>query len=206
LILGFGSLTGAQAKALARKAGALLVVFWAIALVTVVLMPSFPCWHSAAFFSSSLFEQHEQKDMLDLFIPSNPFHSLADNIVPAVVLFSILLGVALMGVKEKTELLRELSILAEALSRVTNFIARLMPLGLFAIAASPSGTMSVEEFVRLHVYLLSYIVASVFRTFRVLPELLTVTTPFNYREVVGLSRDALITAFVTGNFFIVWRC
>jgi Na+/H+-dicarboxylate symporter/ABC-type amino acid transport substrate-binding protein len=204
LVLGFGSLTGAQAKDLARKAGVLLLVFWAIGLLTVMLLPlSFPHWQSAAFFSSSLLEQHQQKDLLDLFIPSNPFHSLAENIVPAVVMFCILLGVAVMGIKEKPELLRNLSVLAEALSRVTNFIARLMPFGLFAIVASAAGTMSLEELGRLHVYLLSYAVASLFLTFWVLPGLLTVTTPFSYREVVGLSWDALITAFVTGNFFIV---
>lgn len=204
LMLGFGSLTSEQAKDLARKAGALLMMFWAIALVAVMLMPlTFPHWQSAAFFSSSLLEQRQEKDLLDLFIPSNPFHSLAENIVPAVVLFCILLGVALIGVKQKPELLRNLSILAEALSRVTNFVARLMPFGLFAIVASATGTLSLEELGRLHVYLLSYIAASLFLSFWVLPGLLVVTTPFGYREVVGLSRDALITAFVTGNFFIV---
>jgi Na+/H+-dicarboxylate symporter/ABC-type amino acid transport substrate-binding protein len=204
LILGFGSLNGAQAKELARKAGALLLVFWVIGLMAVALIPiSFPRWQSAAFFSSSLVEQAEQQDLLDLFIPSNPFHSLADSIVPAVVLFSILVGIALMGVKDKSAMLRGLSILSEALSRVTGYIVKLMPLGLFAIVASAAGTMSIEEFGRLHVYLLAYIMASLFLAFWVLPGLLPMTTPFGYREVVGLARDTLITAFVTGNFFIV---
>src|SRR5436190_16881145 len=90
-----------------------------------------------------------------IYIPSNPFHSLADNIVPAVVLFSILVGVALLGVKEKSGLLRGLDIASEALGRVTKLIIRLSPLGLSAIVASASGTMSVEEFGRLQVYLLA---------------------------------------------------
>jgi Na+/H+-dicarboxylate symporter len=204
LILGFGSLTFLQAKQLARKAGFLLLILWAIALVAVMVLPiSFPHWHSAAFFSTSLVEQPEQQDLLDLFIPANPFHSLASNVVPAVVLFSILVGIALMGVKEKSTVLRGLSILMEALSRVTKMIMRLMPLGLFAIVASASGSLSVEEFSRLHVFLLAFIVASLFLAFWVLPGLLTAVTPFSYREVVGLTRNALITAFVTGNVFIV---
>jgi hypothetical protein len=51
-------------------------------------------------------------------------------------------------------LLHGLSIATEALSRVTTFIVRLMPVGLFAIVASAAGTMSFQEFGRLHVFLL----------------------------------------------------
>ena len=204
LILGIGSLTAEQARELARKAGALVVLFWVIALVMVILLPlSFPRWQSAAFFSSSLVEEPKQQELLDLYIPSNPIRSLANNVVPAVVLFSILVGVALMGVKEKAPLLRGLAIASEALSRVTNFIVRLTPVGIFAIVASASGTMSVEEFGRLHVFLLAYVTAAILLAFWVLPGLVTMVTPFSYREVVGMSRDALITAFVTGNLLVV---
>ena len=204
LILGIGSLTGGQARELARKAGTLMLLFWGIALLIVALVPwSFPHWRSGAFFSTSLVEPPRPQNFLDLYIPSNPFRSLADNVVPAVVLFSMLVGVALMGVKEKTGLLRGLAIATEALSRVTNLIARLTPIGLFAIVAAAAGTMSVEEFGRLHVFLLAYIGAALFLTLWVLPALVAVATPFTYREVVGCSRDALVTAFVTGNLFIV---
>ncbi len=204
LILGIGGLTGAQARELALKAGTLMLGFWGVALLIVLLLPlSFPRWESGAFFSTSLVEPPRPQNFLDLYIPSNPFRSLADNVVPAVVLFSILVGIALMAVKEKTGLLRGLTIATEALSRVTNLIARLTPIGLFAIAGSAAGTMSVEEFGRLQVFLLAYMVAALFLTLWVLPALVAVATPFTYREVVGCSRDALITAFVTGNLFIV---
>ena len=204
LILGIGSLTAAGAKELARKAGALLLIFWAIALATVMLLPlSFPHWQSAAFFSTSLIEQPEPKSSLDQYIPSNPIRSLADNVVPAVVLFSILVGIALMGVKDKAPLLRGLTIATQALSRVTNLIVSLTPVGLFAIAAAASGTMSIEEFGRLHVFLLAYVIASLFLAFWVLPGLVTLATPFRYREIAGPARDALITAFVTGNLLVV---
>jgi len=69
----------------------------------------------------------------------NPFRSLADNVVPAVVLFSILLGVALMSVKENAPLLRGLGIAAEALSRVTKLSCDSPRIGLFAIVASACG-------------------------------------------------------------------
>src|SRR4051794_20896555 len=39
LILGLGSLTASQARQLASKGGALLLLFWAIALVAVIFIP-----------------------------------------------------------------------------------------------------------------------------------------------------------------------
>jgi len=204
LILGIGSLTGRQARDLARKAGALMLGFWLIALTMVAWVPlSFPHWQSAAFFSASLVEAPPSQSLLDFYIPSNPFRSLSDNVVPAVVVFSLLVGVALMGIPEKTSVLRALGVATEALSRVTGFIVRLTPLGVFALVASAAGTMSLQEFGRLHVFLLAYVASALFLTFWVLPMLVTVATPFRYGEVVLLARDALITAFVTGNVFVV---
>jgi ABC-type amino acid transport substrate-binding protein len=49
------------------------------------------------FFSTTLIERRPPFNFVDLFIPSNPFHSLANNIVPAVVLFSVILGIALIA-------------------------------------------------------------------------------------------------------------
>ena len=45
--------------------------------------------------------------------------------------------------------------------------------------------------------------ASLLVTFWILPGLVTALTPLTYREVVGLTKDALITAFATGNLFVV---
>jgi Na+/H+-dicarboxylate symporter/ABC-type amino acid transport substrate-binding protein len=204
LMQGLGGLTYEQARQMALKAGALLLVFWLITFGVILLMPlSFPEWVSAAFYSSSLVEKPPPVDFLKLYIPSNPFASLADNMVPAVVLFSILIGVALIGIERKQTLLGGLSTTANALIRVTNIIVKLTPLGVFAIAAAAAGTMSIEEFGRLQVYLVSFNAAVLFLTFWVLPMMLAPVTPFKYRDVVLLSRDALVTAFTTGNLFVV---
>ena len=47
------------------------------------------------------------------------------------------------------------------------------------------------------------VVASLLLAFWVLPMLVTALTPFGYREVVTVARDALLTAFVANNVFIV---
>ena len=204
MILGIGGLTSDQAKLMAKKAGILLLLFWGISFLMVLLLPlSFPQWESSAFFSSSITEVPKKVDFLSLYIPSNPFYSLANNVVPAVVLFSILMGIALMNMDNKGTLLDALSIASRALIRITNMIVNLTPIGVFAITAAAAGTMTVEEFGRLQVYLVSFNVAALFLTFWILPMLVTPFTPFKYRDIIGLTRDALVTAFTTGNLFVV---
>ena len=204
LILGIGSLNAKQARAMALKGGQLLLLFWLIAFIFIFAVPlAFPTWQSASFFSDALIESPKEIDFLELYIPHNPFYSLANTIVPAVVLFCILLGVALIGMQEKLTLLQTLSSLSQALVRVTSLVVKLTPIGVFAIAAAAAGTMSVEEFGKLQVYLVSFNVAVLILTFWVLPMLLTTATPFHYRDVIGVSRTALITAFATGNLFVV---
>ncbi len=204
MILGIGGLTPEQAKLMAKKAGILLLLFWGISFAMVLGFPlSFPEWESAAFFSSAIVELPKKVDFLSLYIPSNPFYSLANNVVPAVVLFSILMGIALMGMQKKEVFLEALGVAAQALVGMTNLIVKLTPIGVFAITAAAAGTMTIEEFGRLQIYLISFNVAAIFLTFWILPMLVTSLTPFKYRDVVGMTRDALVTAFTTGNLFVV---
>lgn len=204
LITGLGRLSYQDVKTLALKVGALLVGSWALAFVTILLMPlAFPPWESASFFSTSLVESPVEMQWLTLFIPSNPFNALANNIVPAVVLFSIAVGVALMGMEEKHDLLKDLTILTQAMVRVTNFVSRLTPLGVFAVVASAAGTMSIEEVGRVQIYVIMYMALALLLTFWVLPAVITSALPVTYRAVLGQTSDVLITAFATGSALIV---
>ena len=57
LVIGFGQLEAAQAKLLARRAGALLVLTWGLTFGVVAAMPAaFPGIQSASFFSNALVE------------------------------------------------------------------------------------------------------------------------------------------------------
>ena len=78
-----------------------------------------------------------------------------------------------------------------------------MPLGVFAIVASAAGTMDLEELSRLQVYLVTCTAMALFLTLWVLPALITSLTPLTYRQVVGQTRDILVTAFATGSALIV---
>ncbi|MHC4306105.1 MAG: cation:dicarboxylate symporter family transporter [Planctomycetota bacterium] len=204
LIANIGGLTWADARRLAARGGLLLLIFWAIALGLVVVMPlAFPDLRSASFFSTSLVEQPAKIDLMGLYIPANPFHSLANSVIPAVVLFSIALGAALMTVPGKESVIDLLSVFTTALMRVNLFVVKLTPIGVFALSASAAGTLTLEEFSRLQAYLITYILTALLLTFWILPMLLSACTPFSYRQVLRCARDPLVTAFTTGSLFII---
>lgn len=204
LIVGLGSLEYRQAILLAKRGGLLLLMIWAITLGVVFLFPlAFPDWQFSSFFSSVLTEPKESIDFVNLYIPANPFNSIANNLVPAVVIFCISIGIALIGIKEKAHLLKDMNVLMDALTRVTNFVVRLTPIGVFAITASASGTMGIGELRRMEVYLFTYVAFSLVMSLWILPALVTTLTPLKYRQVVGLTKDALITAFATSSLFVV---
>ncbi|MFL6374495.1 MAG: cation:dicarboxylate symporter family transporter [Pyrinomonadaceae bacterium] len=204
LIGGFGNLDGQKARELFLKVGLLTLVLWAITLGLVFAMPvSFPTGVSASFFSSTLVEVIPSLDFISLYIPTNAFESLANNVVPAVVLFSSVVGIALMGVEKKQPVLSLLSVIENTLNRANKFAIRLTPLGLFAIAATTVGTMDVEQLIRIRVFLISYGAMSLLLTLWILPGLVACLTPIPARRVIQATRDALITAFITGELFVV---
>ncbi len=204
LIEGIGSLDGARARHLFVRVGTLSLVLWALALGAVMLMPLvFPEIESASFFSTTLVENRPPLDFVALYIPSNPFHSLANNIVPAVVLFSVFLGVALIGIERKQDLLENLMLIERGLKRANQFAVGLTPIGLFAIAAHIVGTVDAAQFAQVRVYLISYGVMALLLSLWVLPGLVACLTPIPAREILKKTRDGLITAFMTGELFIV---
>ena len=153
LIVGLGKLNYDQARDLAKKGGLLLGLLWLLGLAIVGVMPlSYPNWESASFFVPSLVEESQEVDFLQLYIPANPFFSLANAIVPAIVVFGLIMGIALIGVPGKQGLLDMLSVVLEVLTRVTEIVVRLAPYGVFAIAASAAGTMDLDELGRLRVF------------------------------------------------------
>ena len=123
--------------------------------------------------------------------------------MPAVVLFSLFLGVALVGVDRRERLLDVLRVARDAISAATRFVTRLTPYGLFAIAANAAGTLGLEQLSRLQVYLVAYVAVGLLVSLWVLPGLVAALTPLRVRDVLGESRDALLTAFVAGDLFIV---
>jgi Na+/H+-dicarboxylate symporter len=202
LMLGIGSLSYEKAGKLAITGGIVLVASWFLAFAIVFLMPlAFPSIKGGSFFSTSLVEV-AKVDFIDLYIPVNPFSSMARTVVPAAAVFSVAFGIALIGVENKQSLLDLLTATSKTLTRIAMMVVKVTPIGVFAIAANAAGTMTIEEFGRLQSYIIPFIVATLLLTFWILPGLAAALTPFSYREILKSARDALTTGFVTGNLFI----
>jgi Na+/H+-dicarboxylate symporter/ABC-type amino acid transport substrate-binding protein len=204
LVGGIGALDAARAKTLLLRVGAITLVLWALALGMVLVMPlALPEIQTASFFSTTLVEDRPAVDLVSLYVPSNPFHSLANSVVPAVVLFSVVLGAALMGAPRKERLLESLAVLEEALARANRFLIRLTPVGVFAIAAHFAGTVDLRELARLHMYLVVYAAMALYLGLYVLPVLVACVTPIRAGRLLQAMKDVLITAFMTGDLFVV---
>jgi hypothetical protein len=85
----------------------MLLGLWGIGLVIVLVTPlAFPDWPWASFFSTSQVEEAKPVDLLQLYIPVKAFFSLAKAVVPAVVVFSVLIGLAPNSFDNKEALLK----------------------------------------------------------------------------------------------------
>lgn len=108
LIGGIGKLQKSTAILIFSRAGLIMLLLWLVGIVLTALMPlSFPFIESASFFSTSIVEPVEPINYFKLYIPSNPFESMAAGYVPAMVVFSIAMGLALIGMEgdNKTQVL-----------------------------------------------------------------------------------------------------
>jgi Na+/H+-dicarboxylate symporter/ABC-type amino acid transport substrate-binding protein len=204
IVSNIGGLRREDLRRLGVRVALVLGGVWTIVLFTALLMPlTFPPSHSGAFFSTTLLEAPAALDLIDLYIPANPFFALANNIVPAVVVFSIIIGAALMGLPAKQPLLEMLAVLSATISRAMRFVTRLTPLGIFAIAATAAGTLRVDEANRLQIYLVAYAAFGVLITMWTLPGLISAMTPVPVRDIFVAVREPLLTATIIGDLFIV---
>lgn len=204
LIAAVGSLNINQAKSLAKYGAIVLAMLWGFTLVMIGLATlSFPDWQSASYFSPSMLEPVEKFDFLANFLPSNIFGALGAGTVPAVVLFSLFLGFAILRLGSGGDFLKLIEELQSAIGEMAAMVMKAAPVGVFAIAASAAGSLDVEDLKGLYVYIVTLTLLCLVLTFWLFPMLVKTMTKFGYGDVLNVSKDALVTAFATGNLFIV---
>ncbi|MBU2971132.1 cation:dicarboxylase symporter family transporter [Pseudoalteromonas sp. C2R02] len=203
LIVGLGKFEPSQVKSIILKAVIVMLSLWGIGIVVIWCFAfTLPHHDAGTFFSSALVATRPDIDFVAQYIPANPFASMAEGNVPALVVFCIALGMALMGNVRKSSLLNILDVLGEGLSVISKKMIKIFPIGIFAITASTAGTISLEQINNLQVYFVLVVLTALFLIFILLPMLVSALTPVKYRDVIGIARNALITAFTTGSVFI----
>jgi Na+/H+-dicarboxylate symporter/ABC-type amino acid transport substrate-binding protein len=206
ILAGLGRRTPKDARRLAVRGGIVLAAFWAMALAIVAATSlAYPARQNPDSFFSPDVAAAPPVDWLSLYIPSNLFSSLSNNVLPAVVLFGLLAGTALgsMEGSHKAALLGAIEAFNEAMSRIARALVRVTPLGVLAITTTTAGLMRPEQLVRLQLWFVVYISSACILSFWVLPGLVALLTPVPYGRFVRRFRSALVTAFAAGDLFIV---
>ncbi|MBX9922563.1 MAG: cation:dicarboxylase symporter family transporter [Rhabdochlamydiaceae bacterium] len=171
IIHGVGQLSSSQAKMILKKGilfiGITLAINISMIYLTYYVYPQPKTAPLVGYIAGNV----PSIQFSELLIPENIFYDLANNIIPSIVIFSLLIGIALMYLKEKLPLMNSLQNLVEALTRITGWIARITPIGTFIIIANQAGTIQFATIKQVSTYIILYIVCISIIVFWIFPRI-----------------------------------
>ncbi|WP_286261483.1 cation:dicarboxylate symporter family transporter [Thalassotalea atypica] len=205
LMVGFGSLTPNQAGSIVKTSLSIFGILTSMSLVFIFLSPiAFPSWENAAFYSANTVKATPEISILNTLIPSNPFNAFANGLIPSIVVFSILIGLGIMQVKQKRTTLSVLSSLQASVANITSMVMTYVaPIGIFCICYKAAATIDASQIDGLTVYVFTVLFNVVLLAVIVFPAIVASVTPFTYRQVIKVLQTAMLTALATGSFFAV---
>lgn len=196
LLHGLGRLSPETAWRLFRRSWLVYLAVWGLTFLVIYLMslaiPPVP--------PPSFIDARNASDILDLpelLIPANPFLDLARNHLPAIVVFSIIYGIAIQRVRDKEAFLSFLDVIRTASVTIWGWVVLLAPFGVFALFADTAGTLEPVALENLSIYLLASILGTIILTFWILPSVIAALCPTTTREVIADLQSALIISVVT---------
>ncbi|HBM16809.1 MAG TPA: hypothetical protein DD381_10770 [Lentisphaeria bacterium] len=203
ILQSIGSLDTETAKIISRKGGIVLVALWGISIFyALCLQISFPDILRAKFFRPDYSVAKSSLDLFDIFIPANPFHAFANGYIPAIVIFSVLLGIAIIHESKKASLIEYSRIMASILKRTNDYIIKLLPLGVLIMSSYTFGTLNLASFKGVLLYLLASLIYLAFMSMVILPGVVTCMTNLKYRKFLDYAMPAALIAFTTGSVFL----
>ncbi len=136
-------------------------------------------------------------DILLRIIPQNPVRAMVEGDMLGVIFFSLMIGIFTnqLPAAQKKTLVDLFNAFFDVMMRITDFIIRLAPIGVFALMAKVVGTAGVEVFGPLLKYAVTVLIALGTHAFITLPialKTLTGISPLDYARAVS---PALLTAF-----------
>jgi len=136
-------------------------------------------------------------DILLRIIPQNPIRAMVEGDMLGVIFFSLLLGVFAnrLPAAQKQTIVRGFTAFFELMMRITDFVIRLAPIGVFALMAKVVGTMGGDVFLPLLRYMATVLFSLGIHAFVVLPLALRAITGLNPLRYAGAVSPALLTAF-----------
>lgn len=196
LLHGLGRLSPGHAWRLFRSAWMVFVAVWAITFFVIFLLSfAIPPVPPPSFIDADT--EQKSLNLLAILIPANPFVDLVQNHLPAIVIFSIIFGIAIQRVDNKDAFLSIMDIIRKASVTIWGWVVLLAPFGVFALFANTAGTLEPDDLADLSLYLLMMILGTVVLAFWVLPSILAALCPLTTREVLRDLQGAFVIAVVT---------
>ena len=197
LLHGLGRLSPDTAWLLFRRGWLFFVLVWVITFLVIFLMSlAIPPAPPPSFIDARV-PSSSGLGLLDLVIPANPFLDIVRNHLPAIVIFSIVYGIAIQRVRNKEALLSVLDLIRTASVTIWGWVVLLAPLGVFALFADAAGTLAPEELADLSLYLFAMVLGTLILAFWILPSVMAALCPMTTREVLKDLQGALMIAVVT---------
>jgi len=142
------------------------------------------------------------KTLLNI-IPENIFHAMAENKMLSIIFFAVLLGYSITKTKEKHKaLLTDLANSSfEVMMKITLFIIKFTPIGIFGIVAKQIADHDniLELFSRLGLFMFVVLFALIFHASVILPLLLKIFGKVSPLKHFKAMRTPLLTAFFTSS-------
>jgi Na+/H+-dicarboxylate symporter/ABC-type amino acid transport substrate-binding protein len=206
LIHGIGRLSIDEAKRLLRKGWPFFLLIWVFTLgIIYSLKLLLPTDFTGVTASHELMQIDQNSlDFLKLFIPTNPFKALANDIIPAIVVFCVLFGAALIKLPNKNGILNPLETALAGLNRLTLWVTYVSPIGVFALMASNTGTINLVDVDKIQLYLLAVLIGSLFLALWLFPIIITSLTDIKYSDFFKECSTMFLLAFTAANPLIAF--
>lgn len=202
LLVGFGKLRQGTLGLLLRRGGLVLLGIWLVAALSVLLVPLIlPPLITSEFFHQGIFQRSQPQDLVTTFIPSNIFSALTNDNFPAVVLFSSVLGILLQDIEERDQLLAPLGVIRSIFGKLNKLVVKLIPFGIFALAAQNFARMDLTQLVRMQGFLAICLVSFFVLSSTALVVLFSLT-PLGPKQIWDLIKGPLVLTASSTNLLI----
>lgn len=197
IIHGVGQLSSSQGKLIVKRGIFFISLAWSINILMIYTVSNLFPRSSGSQLSGYISSDTPHLNFAELLIPDNIFYDLTNNIVPAIVIFSLLIGIALIHLKEKEVIMNGLQNLVSALTRITAWIARITPIGTFLIIANQVGTIQLSTVKQVSTYVILYLLGTCSIVFWVFPRLTSMLTSIPAYKWLQQTLPILVLAYTT---------
>jgi len=139
--------------------------------------------------------------MLVSFIPTNIFHSLSTGSMMQIIIFSILLAIASLYLKEHHQkvMFDFFDAISHAMLVMSQWVIKLTPLGVFSLISFIVAEQGVEVLLGLWKYIALVLAVILFHMFITLPTLLFFVKKINPYTYLNSVKEAILMAFSTAS-------